>query len=157
MGQNELHFSIASLETYKGDSIFDTWQCFTLFFPHFQFSITPAVYPSVTSSPPTMKFLSLAYCLSFHFSLLFLCPSFFVIQHHKKIKIKLAIAGLSIMNGVREKEIEIFFSNEKREIIGQDSNKFITLQNLSVFLKLWLTLKLTSKENLHLDRKRSML
>lgn len=61
------------------------------------------------------------------------------------------------MNGVREKEIEIFFSNEKREIIGQDSNKFITLQNLSVFLKLWLTLKLTSKENLHLDRKRSML
>ena len=61
------------------------------------------------------------------------------------------------MNGVREKEIEIFFSNEKREIIGQYSNKFITLQNLSVFLKLWLTLKLTSKENLHLDRKRSML
>lgn len=32
------------------------------------------------------------------------------------------MAGLSIMEGIREKEIEILFSNERREMIGQYSN-----------------------------------
>ena len=43
------------------------------------------------------------------------------------------------MDRVREKEIEILLAM-KREIIGQCSNKFITLQNVSMFLKLWLIL-----------------
>lgn len=98
-------FQLHPLETYKGDSISDIWQCFTL--------------------SPSFPILNHTCCLSFCYqfpsnheisvpSLLVLPPSFYScippsLQFSiiKKIKIKLAIAGLSILDGVKEKEIEI--------------------------------------------------
>ena len=62
------------------------------------------------------------------------------------------------MNRVREKGAKLFLAMKAEKTLDNiQIIKSISFQNLFMLLKLWLVLKLTSKENSHLARERRML